>query len=201
MQPVLIYRGFRPSLMSGRGAVQMKRYARYALVVFLSLALAACAELQRYETRRTVEDNIFQSSFPELKVRVDPSLGYLGKAEHTTREASPYLERDIQEIITSYLFGQSDLEGRLRRGVIIRLAVVRGDPAKARKDLSSWWVKNPLDSGIVRILDDEYAFLVSMRADVFAGEEMDILPAGSGLVTAPRSSRRPRAWGTNLSSR
>jgi hypothetical protein len=158
----------------------MKRVVRYIFIILGAFALAAWAELQRYEIQRTVEGNLFYSSFPELKLRIDPSLSYVGKAEHVAPEASINPNnRDIQDSTSSYLFGQVDSQGRLREGILLRLTVVRGDPSKARNGLSAQEKAVSLDSGLVKILNDEYGYTLYSNGDLFTEEEAGILASGS----------------------
>lgn len=155
----------------------MKRVARYMFIVsivLLSMALAACAGLERYELQRTVEGNLLTSDFPELKLKVDPELSYIGNAEHSEQgaKANPN-DRDIQDCTLSYLFGQGGPQGKLSKGVLVRLTVVRGDPGKARSDKSLKGMDIPLDSGVVKILNDEYEYTFRVRNDLFTQEEAE----------------------------
>ncbi len=160
----------------------MKTYARNILLVLVAVVLAACAELNRYEIQRSVEDNQLSSSFPELKVKVDPALSYLGSSEVSGKDAPvPPNKRDLQDSTSSYLFGNLDPAGILQKGVLIRLTVVRGDPSKARDALSTSRAKAPLDSGAVKILDDVYDYLLYTSTALLFEEER-ILFTGS---TAP----------------
>ena len=160
----------------------MKRTVIYTLMILLTLALEACSELKQYEIQRTVEGNQFYSSFPELKVNIDPSLQYLGSSENKSKETSVNPNNwDIRDTSSSYLFGQFDPKGTIQKGILIRLTVVSGDPSKAREALSSQQMKSPLDSGTIKILDDEYDFMVFTANTFLTEEEKKILPAGTAL--------------------
>ena len=158
----------------------MNRFMRFTLMVLLTMTLSACAELQSFEIQRTVEDNQLYSSFPELKVKIGPGLPYIGSAESKAEETS--VRSNYQESTASYLFGRLDPGGILQKGILIRLTVVRGDPSKANDEQIFQSAKNPLDSGIVKILNDEYDYLLYTRNDFFTEEEKGILKSGS---TAP----------------
>jgi len=160
----------------------MKTYARNILLVLVAIVLAACAELNRYEIQRSVEGNQLSSSFPELKVKVDQELSYLGSSEISGKDTPVHPnERDLMDSTSSYLFGNLDPAGILQKGILIRLTVVRGDPGKARDGMSAGKAKAPLDSGAVKILDDVYDFLL-FTSTALLFEEERILFKGS---TAP----------------
>lgn len=150
----------------------MKRTARYMFIVLVSIVLTACAELQRYELQRTVEGNLLSSDFPELKLKVDPGLSYIGSAEYSAQRAKANPNnRDVQDSISSYLFGQVGPQRELSKGVLVRLAVVRGDPGKARSDLSVRGTDITLDSGVVKIFSDEYEYTLGVRKGLLTQEE------------------------------
>lgn len=127
----------------------MKTYARNILLVLVAIVLAACAELNRYEIQRSVEGNQLSSSFPELKVKVDQELSYLGSSEISGKDTPVHPnERDLMDSTSSYLFGNLDPAGILQKGILIRLTVVRGDPGKARDGMSAGKAKAPWTRGL-----------------------------------------------------
>lgn len=143
------------------------------------LTLNACAELKQFETQRTVEGNKLYSSFPELRVHIDPALKYIGSTEVAAKETSTHPNNDSQDSTSSYLFGDLDPQGRLLKGILIRLTVVRGDPSKARQqDQTVQQTENFLDSGTVKIMNDEYDYFLYTRTGVFTAEEQEVFSSG-----------------------
>jgi len=161
------------------GKSLMNIFIRYALMGLMVLTLCACAELKQFETQRIVEGNTLYSSFPELRVHIDPSLKYIGSAEVTAKDPSTHPNNDSQDSTSSYLFGDLDPQGRLLKGILIRLTVVRGDPSKARQqDETVKQTENLLDSGLVKIMNDEYDYFLYTRTGVFTAEEQEVFPSG-----------------------
>ena len=59
-------------------------------ILLILLFLTSCAALK---TERKVVDNIFYSTFPKIKIRVNPDFKYMGKANESTRhEHEDYME-------------------------------------------------------------------------------------------------------------
>jgi hypothetical protein len=163
------------------GTIHMRNMKSWMPILLgITLALSACAELQQYEIERSVEGNLLYSSFPELKVQVDRGFIYLGNAERTEKDTSTHADGEPQDRTSSYLFGQFDSRKVLMKGTVIRLKVVRGDPSKAWQDGTAQTVKNPLDSGTVKILDEEYGYLLYTGKDFFTVEELGLL-SSSGV--------------------
>ncbi len=153
----------------------MKMWKESLFVIMLILLASGCAELRRYEVSRSVDDNLLSSSFPDLKVRIDKDLSYIGTIEGPAQEQSGTMKADVQYSTTSYLFGRFTPEGMLDRGVLVRFKVVTGDPSKAPRGQDGQGAENPLESGFVRFHEEEYQYKVYAGKSVLDERELGLL--------------------------
>jgi hypothetical protein len=153
----------------------MKTLKESLFVIMLILLASGCAELRRYEVSRSVEGNLLSSSFPELKVQIDQDLSYIGTIEGPTQEQSRTMKADVQYSTASYLFGRFTPEGMLDRGVLVRFRVLTGDPGKAPQEQDGQGAENPLESGSVRVHEEEYRYQLYTGKSVLAERELGLL--------------------------
>jgi hypothetical protein len=159
-----------------------------AVVVALSVLLG-CQGLDKnlnkalgeISVQRTVENNVFSSTFPEVKLRINPELEYLGDAQFSQSTDKQTRMQNLNENIFSehsYLFGQLDENRRLLKGVLIRTMVMRGDPNQAVNE-QFFTMENPLDSGNMKILDEDYKYDLYTQQNLFTDEEKTLLSQSS----------------------
>jgi hypothetical protein len=162
----------------------MKSKALYPVIVMtaLFLLLSGCDKnlgILDSQTKRTVENNVFTSTFPEIKLQIDRELKYLGKVllDETTQERighSDYPGERSQEA-NAYLFAKIDQTNKMTRGVLIRTLVVHGD---ARFEATEVFFKPStkiLESSEMKILDTEYQYDLYTAPELFAPKEKNLL--------------------------
>jgi len=122
------------------------------------------AELVQLQTKREVRDNVFYSSSPAVKVKLPPGLVFKGEAREKKDDFQQQQGRtsDPMECIfesASYLFEQTGDDGSLRRGVLIRIYRVMGNPEQEVPEMfpRAW---KPLETGSMKILKDDYTYRV-----------------------------------------
>ncbi|HOS96338.1 MAG TPA: SHOCT domain-containing protein [Deltaproteobacteria bacterium] len=153
----------------------MKTWKGCLFVIMLILLASGCAELRRYEVSRSVDDNLLSSSFPELKVQIDKNLSYIGTIEGPAQEQSRTMKTDVQYSTASYLFGRFTPEGMLDRGVLVRFRVLTGDPGKAPQEQDGQGAENPIETGSVRVYEEEYRYQLYTGKSVLAERELGLL--------------------------
>ncbi|MBW2636460.1 MAG: SHOCT domain-containing protein [Deltaproteobacteria bacterium] len=132
----------------------------FTIITLLCLiAFSGCAEVDKFQPRRSVQDNVFfSSSNPQIRMKVNPDFTYLGMTEMTheaNQEGGLVIALDDDEINSrqfSYLFAKTTATGKLLKGVVIRLTLITGDPNQWSPDLLAG-AENVLETGKVRIED------------------------------------------------
>jgi hypothetical protein len=138
---------------------------------------SGCSSLGELQIRRSVADNMFQSSLPDITLKINQGFKYIGETKHVAenQEMSNTMglhEKNMQD--TSYIFGQFDQDGTLTKGILMRLMILTGDPNQAvlyqppKKE-------SILNSGIEKILDNEYQSFVYTQNDLFTQEEKKLI--------------------------
>jgi len=165
----------------------MKNKAIYHLIIMtiFFISLAGCGTFDKnlgivqLQTKRPVENNVFSSSFPEIKLQVDQELKYLGSAQigenaddHMTANTDPR-EKSIEA--TSYLFGQMDQNNRIAKGILIRMLVMHGDPSQVVPEMFAKTTKNILESGEMKILEEKYRYDLYPEQELFTQKEKGLL--------------------------
>jgi hypothetical protein len=149
----------------------------------LSIALiflfysSGCASLDELQMKRSVADNMFHSTLPDINLKINQEFKYIGETKLVTetQEMSNTMglhENKLQD--TSYIFGQFDQDGRLTKGILVRLMILMGDPNQAGQ-YQPYKKESILDSGIEKILDDEYQSFVYTQNDIFTQGEKKLI--------------------------
>lgn len=161
----------------------MRHKVLFIGTVLCLIAFAGCAEVEKFQPTRSVGDNIFfSSSNPQIKMKVNPELTYLGMTEMTleeSREGGLRLNIDDAEVNSrqfSYLFAKTTASQRLQKGVVIRLSVITGDPNQWSPDLLTG-AENVLEAGKIQIEDKSspdgiLASKEPYRYGIFTGSEV-----------------------------
>ena len=134
------------------------------------------------QTKLPVENNVFSSSFPEIKLQIGQDLKYLGSVQLIANDESRVSYRpDPREKLleaTSYLFGRMGRDNRIAKGVLIRMLVMHGDPSQEVPEIFSMKNKNPLEAGEMKILEEIYQYDLYLDQALFAEKEMGLLVSG-----------------------
>jgi len=166
----------------------MKNKSIYHLIItaLFLISLTGCGTLDKnlgivsLQTKKSVENNVFSSSFPEIKLQISQDLKYLGSAqlvETTDNRISWNTNAGENVEATSYLFGQIDRNNRVANGVLIRMLVMHGDPSQAVPAIFSKSIKNVLESGEMKILEEKYRYDLYAEGDLFTRQEKGLLAA------------------------
>ncbi|MCX5839766.1 MAG: SHOCT domain-containing protein [Deltaproteobacteria bacterium] len=134
--------------------------------------------IQLQNTRR-VENNVFSSSFPEIKLQISRDLKYLGSVQlNESPEDRLSVNTDPRETIidaTSYLFGQIDQNNRIAKGVLIQMLVMHGNPSQVVPEMFANTRKNTLESGEMKILEETYQYDLYIEQELFTQKERALL--------------------------
>jgi hypothetical protein len=166
----------------------MKNKVIYRLIItaVFFVSLAGCGTLNKnlgiaqLRTERAVENNVFSSSFPEIKLQVDQELKYLGSVQQLNDSPENQISdlRDPMENIseaTSYLFGQIDRNNRMAKGVLIRMLVMHGDPSQVVPEMFTKINQNILESGEMKIFEGIYQYDLHTEQKLFSQKEKELL--------------------------
>jgi hypothetical protein len=164
---------------------EMKNKAIYPLIIISFFMLTGCGTFEKklgivqLQNQASVENNLFSSSFPELKLQMNRELKYLGSVQigekgesRTTARTDSY---DNMADATAYLFGQMDPRKRITRGVLIRRLVMHGDPSQALPEIFTQTHENTLESGEMKILKAEYQYKLYTEQELFTEQEKELL--------------------------
>lgn len=171
---------------------EIMKKALYVIVAIASAFIFGCAanmdsmrgELDQLQTKREVRNNIFYSSSPAVKLKLAPELVFKGEAREKKDETQQQgRTSDPMEYIfesASYLFEQTGDDGTLRRGVLIRIYRVMGNPEQEVPEMfpRTW---RPLETGSMKILKDDYTYRVLACPHVLLQREREI-PSNQGSV-------------------
>lgn len=154
-----------------------------ATVFFISLTGCRTFEknlgIVQMQNHRPVENNIFSSSFPEMKLQITDDFKYLGSVQlvKDTEERLSYHSDPGDKLteVTSYLFGRMDQDNRIEEGVIIRVLVMQGDPSQEVPEIFSMQNKDTLESGKMKILEDIYQYDLFPESAIFAEKERGLI--------------------------
>lgn len=169
----------------------MKKPAIYRVIVpivFL-FTLSGCQSLddslRTVRVQRSVENNVFSSSFPEIRLKVNQDFTYLGSARIDKDETKAGKSKDDKVgssfEATSYLFGRLDESKVLSKGVIVRVFVARGDPNQLvqNKQLMEGNVPEAvLEKGEMKILDEQYHYDLYTEGALFTEGERGLITGG-----------------------
>jgi hypothetical protein len=136
------------------------------------------------QTQRSVENNVFTSSFPEIKLQISQDLKYLGTVQLAesveTRISDKVNPGDRSLEANSYLFGQIGQNNRIAKGVLIRVLVMYGDPSQVVPEIFFKTGANILESGEMKIIEAQYQYNLYSAPELLAPKEKDLL-AGSRI--------------------
>ena len=93
----------------------MRRYLHVPIAFSMCLILIAATKSERF-----VKDNVFQSSYPKLNVKVDPKFKYLGRLDYTVEQLSPDRLQMVNYETKSYVFVDS-LDTTLKKAVYVQI--------------------------------------------------------------------------------
>jgi len=169
----------------------MKKKAIYHLIIMtiFFISLTGCGTLDKnlgivqLQTKRAVENNVFSSSFPEIKLQISQDLKYLGSVQLSETPENRISDNtnpgeNVEAI--SYLFGQIDQNNRIAKGVLIRMLVMHGDPSQVVPGMFTKTSKNILESGEMKILEEKYQYDLHTEQELFTQKE------GKGLLVNSR---------------
>jgi len=165
----------------------MKNKAIYHLIIMtiFFISLTGCGTFNKnlgiaqLQTVRPVENNVFSSSFPEIKLQISQDLKYLGSVqlnespENRISDHEDPMERITEA--TSYLFGQIDRNNRMAKGVLIRMLVIHGNPSQVVPEVFAKTSKNVLESGEMKILEEKYQYDLHTEQELFTKKEKPLL--------------------------
>lgn len=156
--------------------MEQKKRVLYIVLIFLIYS-SGCKSLDEFQIKRSIEDNIFTSSFPDITLKINQEYKYIGEAELVTesRDNSSTIglhENKLQD--TSYIFGQFDQNGSLTKGILVRLSILTGDPNQPGQ-YQPFRKESILDSGMEKILDDKYQSFVYTQGDIFTQGEKKLI--------------------------
>jgi hypothetical protein len=161
----------------------MKSKARCPVIVIttLLLLLSGCDKnlgMLQSQTRRAVENNVFTSSFPEVKLQIHQDLKYLGTAKLAESVETRISDRDNPGDrsleANAYLFGKID-QNKVTKGVIIRTLVMYGDPSQVIPDIFFKTGANPLESGETKVLEVQYQYDLYTDPELLVLKEKNLL--------------------------
>jgi len=131
------------------------------------------------KTDRSVENNLFSSTFPEIKLQMNREFKYLGSvriAEKINEGLNANFDPREQSFdADSYLFVQTDPQKRVSRGVLIRMLVTHGDPSQRVPEIFTETNKNILESGEMKILNEIYQYDLYPEQEFFVPKERALL--------------------------
>jgi hypothetical protein len=165
----------------------MKNKAIYHLILMtiFFISLTGCGTFDKnlgiiqLQTQRPVENNVFSSSFPEIKLQISRDLKYLGSVQlNESPENRMSVNTDPRENAidaTSYLFGQIDQNNRIAKGVLIQMLVMHGNPSQVVPEMFANKRNNILESGDMKILEEKYQYDLYTEQDFFTQKEKGLL--------------------------
>jgi hypothetical protein len=154
------------------------------VVTVFFISLTGCASIDKnlgvaqFKPTRYVENNLFSSSFPELKLQISPDLKYLGSVrlfQNTETRMSSNTNPAENVEADSYLFGQIDRNNRITKGVLIRTLVMQGDPSLPTPQIFAKTSRNVLQSGEMKILEETYQYDLYAEPELFVPKETTLL--------------------------
>jgi hypothetical protein len=165
----------------------MKRKTIHHLIIMavFFISLTGCDKnlgIVPVQTKRPVENNVFSSTFPEIRLQINQDFKYLGTAtlfEKTEDRLSYNANLGESVEANAYLFGQVDQNNRMAKGVLIRMLVMYGNPSQPVPEFFSKTGRNILESGEMKILDDKYQY------DLYAEQEL-LMPQEKALLGSSR---------------
>ncbi|HOO90232.1 MAG TPA: SHOCT domain-containing protein [Syntrophales bacterium] len=160
------------------------------LVVFFTAACLVlsygCAQVNKQvdafrselQPKKEITDNIFYLSSPEIRLKIVRDLKFIGKVkrdEPIKQDAPNRIKDPLEDNFrsTSYIFGQIGTGNVFQRGIIIRIHTVMGDPSQATPVLFPR--EDKLESGEVKILDENYQYFTLASPDAFLKHERHFL--------------------------
>ena len=172
----------------------------YAIIAIICIFTAsACQELglkkdvvsqeiAKLSSKKDVVDNVFtSSSIPETAFRISSDFQYLGKTDPIRTVAMRRQDQISSLERESYLFIFPKAGNTMEKGAIIRIYTITGDPNYWPNDMMRGKVAC-LQSGTVKIIDEEYEYCTSVVPDALLDYEKDLIrekgftPPGCTLV-------------------
>jgi hypothetical protein len=163
----------------------MKNRAMYCVIIMaiFFISLTGCGTFDKnlgivqLRTDRQVENNVFTSSFPEIKLQINQNLPYMGRVqlnETPDERISSNTNTDENAVeVTSYLFGKTDQSNRIAEGILIRMLVMHGNPSQIVPEMFTKTGKNVLESGEMKILEEKYQYDLYTEPELFTKAEKE----------------------------
>lgn len=129
-------------------------------ILLILLFLTSCAALK---TERKVVDNIFYSTFPKIKIKVNPDFKYMGKADKDAfHEHEDYMEARghpnvVEEKYTFVYVGDNSYSNK---SIQINFSTISGNYFWNLDFYRTW--KNLITSGAVKIHGKQYQYAVQV---------------------------------------
>lgn len=168
------------------------------VLLFFSGCSSVEKNLSDFQARREVENNVLSSSFPRLHLKVSNEFAYLGSVqaemEKNTSSSSTGSSNEGTFDAVSYLFVQPGPGGGPAKGIIVRILTASGDPNQEaqRRFLKEIQPRSILESGKMKILEEEYRNDLVLYQELFTKEEKNLLqkPASSSCFLVKRLEKR-----------
>ncbi len=185
--------------------------ALYGITAIMIVFIFGCAaemdsikaEIDQLQTKREFRDNIFYSSSPPVKLKLPPEFVFRGETrEKRDSDRLRTHSSDPMEYIfesASYLFEQTGDDGVFKRGVLIRIYRVMGNPEQEVPDMFSR-VWKPIETGSMKILKDDYTYRVLTCPHILLPREREI-PSTHGKSECFLAKGLERAAGFGNKSR
>jgi hypothetical protein len=132
-------------------------------ILLILLFLTSCAALK---TERKVVDNIFYSTFPKMKIKVNPDFKYMGKVdEGAFHEHEDYMEARGHPYVKEekHVFVYDKDNSYSKKIIQIKFSTISGNYFW-KLDFHSKW-KNIITSGAVKIHGKEYYYAVQVTPE------------------------------------
>lgn len=138
-------------------------------------------EIAKLSSKKDVVDNVFtSSSIPETAFKISSDFQYLGKTDPTRTVATRGQDQISSLERESYLFIFPKAGNAVEKGAIIRIFSITGDPNYWPNDMMRG--NTPcIQSGTVKIIDEEYEYCTSVVPDVLLDYEKDLI-RGKGFT-------------------
>ncbi len=164
--------------------MKKRTICRLIIMTLFFISLTGCGSLEKNlgvipsQNKNPVVNNVFTSSFPEIKLQISQDLKYLGSvqlSESTDSRISWNTDAGANVDVTAYLFAQIDQHNRIAKGVLIRMLVMHGDPSQVVPPMFAKTGGNILESGEMKIIEDKYQYDLYLEQELFTPKEKGLI--------------------------
>jgi hypothetical protein len=134
------------------------------------------AEFDKLQVKREFKDHIFYSSSPRLKLKLDSGFTLIGKMSEEKISEKTLNEDPMEKAMesASYIFGQNGEDGKINRGVVIRIYYLMGNPDQIVPDMFPEDLRT-LEEGTMKILEDKYEYVTLACNNLFLKRERNLI--------------------------